>query len=326
VRRRTFIAGLGSVAAWPVATRAQQRVPVIGYLSARSSGTDDLMLAALRSGLNEVGYIEGRNLAIDYRFAGGQYDRLPVLADDLTRRQVGVIVFVGGVVTDEVVRLMRASQIPIVFNVGVDPVSKGLVSSLNRPGGNMTGLVSLSNELIAKNIGLLHELIPKAKTLALLANSNMGAVVQVQGDAREAAAALGLQLLVLGAATEVEIDAAFAAMNERRPDAMVIPTSPFFFTRANQIIALAARDRVPAIYSRREYATAGGLMSYGYDFADSYRRIGNYAGRILKGERPADLPVQQPTKIELVVNLKTAKALGLTVPETLLATADEVIQ
>jgi putative ABC transport system substrate-binding protein len=301
MQRRQFIAGLGSAVAWPVVAHGQQRVPVIGYLSARSSGTDDLMLAALRSGLNEVGYVEGRNLAIDYRFADGQYDRLPVLADDLTRRQVGVIVFVGGVVTDEVVRLMRASQIPIVFNVGVDPVSKGLVSSLNRPGGNMNGLVSLSNELIAKNIGLLHKLMPKAKTLALLANSNMGAVVQVQADAREAAAAFGLQLLVLSAATEVEIDGAFAAVNQRRPDAMVIPASPFFFTRANQIIVLAARNRVPAIYSRREYATAGGLMSYGYDFADSYRQIGNYAGSILKGERPADLPVQQPTKIELVL-------------------------
>jgi putative ABC transport system substrate-binding protein len=175
-------------------------------------------------------------------------------------------------------------------------------------------------------MGLLHELVPKANTIALLANSNVGTVVQVQGDARKAATALGLQLLVLSAATDVEIDAAFAAVNERRPDAMVVPTSPFFYTRAKQIVAHAARVRVPAIYSRREYAMAGGLMSYGYDFADSYRRIGNYAGRILKGEKAAELPVQQPTKLELVINLKTAKALGLTIPETLLATADEVIQ
>ena len=237
MKRRTFIAGLGSAAAWPVAARAQQSMmPVIGYLSARSSGSDDLMLAALRSGLNEVGYVEGWNLAIDYRFADGQYDRLPVLADDLTQRKVGVIVFVGGVVTDEVVRLMRASEIPIVFNVGVDPVSKGLVSSLNRPGGNMTGLVSLSNELIAKNMGLLHELVPKANTIALLANSNVGTVVQVQGHAREAATTLGLQLLVLSAATEVEIDAAFAAVNERRPDAMVVPTSPFFSPEPSRLL------------------------------------------------------------------------------------------
>jgi putative ABC transport system substrate-binding protein len=326
MKRRDFIAGLGA-AMWPVVAWGQQSaMPVIGYLSARSSGSDDLMLVALRKGLNEVGYSEGRNLTIDYRFADGQYDRLPVFVADLTRRQVGVIVIVGGVVTDEVVRVMRASQIPIVFNVGVDPVSRGLVSSLNRPGGNLTGTASLSNELIAKNIGLLHELVPETKSIALLVDANVGTLAQVQVDAREAAAALGVQLLALNAATESEIDAAFAAVNQRRPDAMVVPTSPYFFTRTKQIVALAARDRVPAIYSRREYVTGGGLMSYGYDFADSYRQIGNYAGRILKGEKPADLPVHQPTKIELVINLKTAKALGLAIPETLLATADEVIQ
>jgi putative tryptophan/tyrosine transport system substrate-binding protein len=291
MKRREFIVGLGSAAAWPLVARAQrQAMPVVGYLSGRSSESDVSMLIAFRRGLGEAGYVEGQNVAIEYRFADGQYDRLPALAADLTSRQVTVIVVVGGVVTDEVVRLMRASQIPIVFRAGVDPVSYGLVSSLNRPGGNMTGFASFSKQLIGKHIGLLHELVPNAKTIALLADPNPGALVQTQGDAREAAAALGVQLLVLNAATEGEIDAAFAAMNQRRPDAMVVPSSPFFFTRAKLIAALAARHGLPAIYARREFAEAGGLMSYGHDVADGYRQTGNYAAGF---SRAISLPTYQ---------------------------------
>jgi putative ABC transport system substrate-binding protein len=272
------------------------------------------MLVAFRRGLNESGYVEGRNLAIEYRFADGRYDRLLALAADLAGRRVAVIVFGGVVSSDqEMVRFMRASQIPIVFAAGADPVRAGLVSSLNRPGGNMTGVYSLAAEMMGKQLGLLHELVPNAKTIALLLDPGIG---QGQGprDAREGAATLGLQLLVLNAATEGEIDAAFAAANRQPPAAMAVATSPFFITRAKQIAALAARHGVPAIYARREYTAAGGLMSYGIDVADGYRQIGNYAGRILKGSKPADLPVVQATRFEFIINLKTAKALGIEIP------------
>jgi putative tryptophan/tyrosine transport system substrate-binding protein len=327
MRRREFIAGLGSAVAWPLAARAQQpAVPVIGYLSSRSSESDVSMLVAFRRGLNDTGYVEGRNLAIEYRFADGQSDLLPALGADLTSRQVAVIVFAGGLGAEEVLRFVGASQIPIVLNVG--PAIDLLVSSYNHPGGNITGINSFVGSLTTKNMSLLHELVPNAKTIALLRGTSVTALFQpqVEDQAREAAATLGLQLLVLDAGTDGEIDAVFVAVNRQRPDAMLVASTPFFVTRAKQIAALAARQGVPAIYSRREYAEAGGLISYGYDVADGYRQIGKYADRILGSEKAGDLPVFQPTKFELVINLKTAKALGLTVPPTLLAVADEVIE
>jgi putative tryptophan/tyrosine transport system substrate-binding protein len=332
MRRREFIVGLGSAAASPLAARAQQpAMPMIGYLSSRSSESDVAMLAAFRRGLAEIGYAEGRNVAIEYRFADGQSDRLPALAMDLTGQHVALIIYAGasGNPEDAVWRPLRASNIPIVFNggAGPDPVRSGLVSSFNRPGGNITGINPL-NVLMGKFIELLHELVPDAKTIAVLIFGGLTQEFQdyVKDEAREPAATLGVQLLFLVAGSEGEIDAAFAAMNQQRAEALVVPTSPFFVTRAKLIASLAGRYRVPAIYARREFAEAGGLVSYGYDVADGYRLLGGYAGRILKGEKAGDLPVFQPTKFELVINLKTAKALGLTIPVTLLAIADQVIE
>jgi putative tryptophan/tyrosine transport system substrate-binding protein len=326
VKRREFIALLGGATlAWPLAARAQQAaLPVIGYLSGRSAESDVAMLAAVRRGLNEIGYVEGRNLAIEYRFADGQSDRVPGLLTELTRRQVAVIV-IAGFRVDDVVQQMRASQIPIVFNTGADPVRAGLVASYNRPAGNVTGISSLVGLITGKNMGLLHELVPNAKTIALLLDpaANLGVPLR---DAREGAATLGLQLRVLNAITDSELDAAFATLNQQPVDAMVVPTNSFFVTRAKQIAALVASHRLPAIYARREFAEAGGLMSYGYDVGDGYRQMGVYAGRILKGDKPADLPVVQPTKFELVINMKTAKALGFQVSDRLIALSDEIIE
>jgi putative ABC transport system substrate-binding protein len=283
------------------------------------------MLAAFRRGLNEVGYIEGQNLAIEYRFADGQPDRVPAFFTELTGRHIAVLVLVGATFADDGVRLLRSSQIPIVLlNTVTDFVRAGLISSYNRPGGNITGSSNyLGGGLTPKRLGLLHDLVPNAKTIALLGYS--AAAEQVKNDADEAAARLGLQVLFFTAGTEGEIDAVFAAMNQRA-DAMLVRTSPFFVVRAKQIAALAAHHRLPAIYPRREFAEAGGLMSYSDSIAEIYQGLGSYAGRILNGDKPANLPVFRPTKFELVINLKTATALGLTIPETLLATADEVIQ
>jgi putative ABC transport system substrate-binding protein len=337
MNKRKFITLLGgAAAAWPLAARTQQRpaMPVIGYLSSRSSESDVAMLAAFRRGLAEIGYAEGRNVAIEYRFADGQYDRLPALAMDQIGRHVAVIIFAGArsPSVEPAWRPLRASNIPIVFNGVGDAVGSGLVSSFSRPGGNITGIVPL-NLLMGKHIGLLRELVPNAKTIAVLANDpqslqsvNPLTLRSYNDEAREAAATLGVQLLFLYAGSEGEIDGAFAAMNQQRAEALVVVTSPFFVTRAKLIASLEARHRIPAIYSRREYAEAGGLMSYGYDVADGYRLMGVYAGRILKGDKPADLPVFQPTKFPLVINLKTAKAVGITVPPTLFALADEIIQ
>ena len=316
MRRREFIAGLGAAASpaiWPLAATAQQR-PAIGYLSVA-------MLAAFRRGLTEIDYVEGRNVAIEYRFADGQYDRLPALAMDLIGRHVAVIIYAGARAPpgDATWRPLRASNIPIVFG-GPDPVRTGLVSSLNRPGGNITGIFPL-NTLMGKFIGLLHELVPDAKTIAVLTNHPQGQQF-AKDQAREPAAALRVQLLFLLAGSEGEIDAAFAAMKQQRAEALVVPTSPFFVTRAKLIASLAGRYRLPAIYPRREYAEAGGLMSYGFDVADGYRLMGGYAGRILKGEKAGDLPVFQPTKFELVINRKTANALGLEIPLVLRVSAD----
>jgi putative ABC transport system substrate-binding protein len=328
LRRRDFIALLGGAAvAWPLVARAQQRpMPAIGYLSGRSADSDASMLVSFRRGLGDVGYAEGR-VAIEYRFADGQYDRLSAQLTDLTQRKVGVIVFAGGF--QELLQQVRDSPIPIVFSYGGDPVRRGLVTSMNRPGGNVTGVYNLVTELSGKQLGLLHDLVPKAATIAALVDSiqrREEALALALTDARDAAAALGQKLLVLEASTAEEIDAQFASLDRQPADAMLVITSPFFVTRAGQIAALAARYRIPAIYARREFAEAGGLMSYGYNFAEVYREMGRYAGRILNGEKPADLPVIQPTKFELVINLKAAKALNFEIPPLIRALADEVIE
>jgi putative ABC transport system substrate-binding protein len=330
MRRREFITGLASAAAWPVVARAQQaKTPVIGYLSPRSSEADVAMLVAFRQGLAETGYVEGRNVAIEYRFSNGENDSLPTLFTELTRQQVAVIVFPAVAVSGPGLRLVQASQIPVVFNSGVDPVRAGLVASLNRPGGNVTGINALTAATVGKELSLLRELVPNAKRIAMLVSAQYGRVAALEEqveDAQKAAASLGLQLLVLGAGTESEINAAFASLEQRRPDAIVVFSGPLFQVRAKSIAALVARLAVPAIYPRREYAEAGGLMSYGYDVAAGYREMGRYTGRILKGEKPANLPVFQPTRFQFIINLKTARALGLTIPTNLLAIADEVIE
>jgi putative tryptophan/tyrosine transport system substrate-binding protein len=324
MRRRDFIKGVaGSAATWPFGVRAQA-TPSIGYLSARSAEADATMLVAVRNGLAEGGYIEGKNLTIDYRFADGRYERMPRLLRELDGRKLEVIIVVGVTGEANLLRQIKASQIPIVFNMGVDPVGAGLVASLNRPGGNVTGAKTLVFELIEKGLGLLHELVPTAKTIATLFNPDNSS--EELNEAREAMAKLGLQLNVLKASDDTELNAAFTLLNQQRPDAILVSTSPFYLTRAKQIAMLVEQHRVPAIYVRREYVEAGGLMSYGYNVADNYRLVGTYAGRILKGEKPADLPVEQPTKYELVINLKAAKTIGLTIPPMLLARADEVIE
>jgi putative ABC transport system substrate-binding protein len=329
LRRREFIAGLGGAVAWPLVAGAQQRaMPVIGYLSRRSAVTDASMLVSFRRGLGDIGYAEGRNVAIEYRFADGRNDRFSGQLADLTQRKVGVIVLEGGGILpfEELVQQVRASPIPIVFNVGGDPVRVGLVASMNRPGGNVTGVSTLGSQLSGKQLGLLHDLVPKATTIAALSDPSLlsGETITLPAT-RDLAARLGQKLLVLGASTTEEIDAQFARLDQEPADAMLVMGSPFFVTRAEQIVALAARHRIPATYGRREYAEAGGLMSYGFN-VEGHRETGRYAGRILNGEKPADLPVLQPTKFELVINLKAAKALNLTIPPGVYAIADEVIE
>jgi putative ABC transport system substrate-binding protein len=327
IKRREFIAGIGSAAAWPVLARAQQAgMPVIGYLSGRTAGSDASMLVAVRRGLADVGYGEGRSVAIEYRFADGQYDLLPAQLSDLMQRKVSVIVATV-VTTGGLLQQVRASPIPIVYIAASDPVRFGLVASINRPGGNVTGVYTLLGELSGKYLGLLHDLVPKAATVAVLLDPKQptGEAI-ILPDVRDAAAALRQKLLVLEASTADEIDAQFARLDQEPVDAMLVTVSPFFLTRAGQIAALAARHRIPAIYYRREFAEAGGLMSYGYDVADAYREAGRYAGRILRGEKPADLPVIQPTKFELVINLKAAKAINFQIPPLVLAIANEVIE
>ena len=328
IRRREFTMLLGGAAAWPVAAHAQQRaVPVIGYISGRTADSDASMLVSVRRGLGDVGYAEGRNVFMEYRFADGRYDRLSAQLTDLTQRTVGVIVLVVGALTEGLFHQVRASPIPIVFITGIDPVRLGLVTSMNRPGGNVVGVNTLVNELSGKQLGLLHDLVPKAATIAVLFDPRQtsGEAI-ILPDARDAAAALRQKLLVLEAGTAEEIDAQFAKLDQDQADAMLVMTSPFFVTRERQIAALAARHRIPAIYIRREFAEAGGLMSYGFNVADNFRELGRYAGRILKGEKPADLPIIQPTKFELVINLKAAKAINLEIPPVVRALADEVIE
>ena len=326
MRRRDFITLVGgATVALPLVAPAQQpAMPVIGFLNSASPEAHAPKITAFRQGLKEAGYVEGHNVAIEYRSAEGHYDRLPALAADLVRRQVAEIVALG---TPAALAAKAASStIPIVINVGIDPAQIGLVASFNRPGGNVTGLAVLTVELAAKQLEVLHELLRTSAAVALLVNPNTAVTEPVIKGVRDAARSLGLQLHILNASTEGEIDAAFGKLIELRAGALVVGGDPFFNSRRDQIVALAARHALPAIYEWREFVVAGGLMSYGTDLADAYRQVGIYAGKILKGAKPADLPVERVVRLELVINLKTAKTLGLTFPITLLGRADEVIE
>lgn len=327
MNRRHLIALLGAAtAASPFAAGAQQKaMPVIGYLSGSSRSSSAPFLAAFHKGLSETGYVEGQNVAIEYRWAEGRYDRLPALAAELVGRKVDLIAASGGTASAHGAKT-ATSTIPIVFISGNDPVATGLVASLARPGGNLTGVSFLVVELNPKRFELLSELVPQARVIALLVNPNNPTAERIMRDVEEAARAKGVELPVLKAGSESEIDASFARLVQLHAGALIVAGDPFFNNRRDQIAALAGRHAVPAIYFGRELADAGGLISYGPSFTAAFRQFGTYAGKILKGAKPADLPVQQPTTFELVINLKTAKTLGLTVPQSLLARADEVIE
>jgi ABC-type uncharacterized transport system substrate-binding protein len=327
MKRREFITLLGgaAVAAWPMVANAQQpTLPVIGFLNGASAWEYSHLVEAFRQGLGETGYFESRNVVIEYRWAEGHYDRLPTLAADLVRRQVRVIVAAGGT-QSAVVAKAATTTIPIVFSIGADPVEAGLVASLNRPGGNLTGWWTLAVALGPKRLQLAHELVPAASSAALLVNPSDAAQADIK-KTQEAARDLGLQLHILHARSEPELGAAFATVRQLRAGLVVINADAFFNSRSKQLAELALRHAVPAVYQYREFAAAGGLVSYGSRLADAYRLVAIYTGRILNGNKPADLPIQQSTTAELIVNLKTAKALGLEIPPSILARADEVIE
>jgi putative ABC transport system substrate-binding protein len=329
MKRRDFIAGLGRAAVWPLAARAQQRpaMPVLGYLHPGLMPADGthVALPAIRQGLREGGFVEGQNLTIEYRWAAGKLERLPELAVDLVRREVAVIVIVGLAAAKAAKE--ATSSIPIVFMMTGDPVELGIVTGLNRPGGNITGVTLISIEIVSKRLEFLLELVPSAKTVAQMVNEGDSATnVSSIREIANAARALGLQSFVMQVRSERDFEAAFATVAERGADALIITSNPIFGDNRRRILTLAERFRIPTVYPDRESVREGGLMSYGSNVATSYREVGAYAAQILKGAKPADLPIHRPTRFELMINLKTAKALGLTVPETLLATADEVIQ
>ena len=327
MRRREFIIFLGGGAAWSNMARAQQpALPVIGFLHSTSAGPNVGTVSAFREGLKQAGHVDGQNIAIEFRWADGHYDRLPALAMDLVRQRVAVIAALGGQASALAAKA-ATSTIPVVFDAGEDPVKLGLVASFSKPGGNVTGINILTNEIEAKRLGLLHELIPTALTIAVIGHPDTPANNDVVlEDLQTAASALGLKLQILKVRSVLEIDNAFASFNQRRPDALLVMANAFFNSRRNQIAQLAAHQAIPAIYENHLFAMVGGLISYGIDLSEVYRQAGIYIGKILNGAKPADLPVIQPTKLELVINLKTAKELGITVPPQLLARADEVIE
>jgi putative ABC transport system substrate-binding protein len=326
IRRRDFISLVGSAATWPIATTAQQRaLPVIGYIDNQSLEVSEDARRAFRQGLKDNGFVDSENVAIEFRFSGYQMERLPELLAELIRRRVAVIVTAGGPIS--VAASKATTTIPVVFMIGEDPVGLGLVDSLARPGRNMTGVNFFASELIAKRLGLLHELVPTAQRVAVLINPAEAVIAETTlREVEPAARAKGLQIEIYKASSSVEINAAFAAMAHARPDALLVSNGPFFAARRVQLVNLASRHAIPTIYSNRFSAEVGGLISYGTDRLDWYRQAGIYAGRIVKGAKPADLPVVQSTKFELVINAETARMLGISVPPTLLATADEVIE
>jgi putative tryptophan/tyrosine transport system substrate-binding protein len=325
MRRREFIGLLGGVAAWPLTVRAQQpAMPVVGLISVRSPDDSAKLIATFQDGLKEFGFIEGQNLRLEHRWADRQYDRLPSLALDLVDQRAAVLVAIANPSALAVKATVRT--LPIVFAIGGDPIHLGLVASLNRPGGNITGVSFFASQLEAKRMGLLHELVPRASVVAVLVNPNNPTVDVQLREVQEAARSLGLKLHTLNASSEREIEKAFIALVQLQAGGLLVAADSFFFSRRHQLATLADVYAVPAIYEWRDFSEAGGLASYGTDLANAYRQVGMYTGRILKGEKPADLPVMQSTKFELVINLRTAKRLGLDIPPTLLARADEVIE
>jgi putative tryptophan/tyrosine transport system substrate-binding protein len=326
MKRRDFISLVGSAVAWPLAAHAQQpAMPVIGYLSFTSPDERPTLLTAFLEGLNRAGYVVGRNVMINYRSAEGHYERLPALVAELMKLPATVIAATGGEASVRAAE-SASSQIPIVFTMGSDPVKAGLVASINRPGGNATGVVLLGYELDAKRLQLLHELLPKAKTIGVLVNDKNPSVQPALAEMEAAADLNSQQLVILNAGTGAELETTFASLQSRRIDGLLVTTNPFYEGRRNQLVALAERYSVPVLYPWREYSVVGGLISYGPSFTESYRQAGLYVGRILNGEKPADLPVVLATKLELLVNLKTTKTLGIDVPTSLLLRADEVIE